>query len=116
MSMPILYRGENRLITRQLRQDDGTTPLLVSALSSVVLKLYQGDTLQGTFTKGTDPQLRAGTGTDELVFELTSTISLALAANLPLTLRWELQLPDADFSAEPSVFIDHQIERPFLIK
>lgn len=114
MSTETLIRGENRLLTRQLRLSDGTTPLLVSTLAQAKATLLQGRAVRAVFTLGTDDELRAGAETDELVLELTSAQSAALAEG-PVTVRWELRVADTDFEAEPDVFIDKIDETPWRI-
>lgn len=114
MSTETIIRGENRLLVRSLRLSDGSTPLLVSSLALAKATLLQGRTVRAVYTLGTDDELRAGSATDELVLELTSARSAALAEG-PVTVRWELRVADADFEAEPDVFIDKIDETPWRI-
>jgi hypothetical protein len=106
--IPILYKGENRLITLPLLLENGITPLLVSTLTHASVQLYQGATLVGTYTMGTDTELRAGEETDELILELTSELTAALTARQPLEALFTLKVADNDFEAEPGAFIDKQ--------
>lgn len=113
MATETIIRGENRLLTRTLRLNDGVTALPVASLALAKVTLLQGGKEKLAFTLGTHAQLRAGGSADEIVFELTSATTLALKAGLPITLRWELRVADADFTAEPGLFIDIQDETPW---
>lgn len=108
-----LYRGENRLFTRTLFLQDGTTELLVSELVSAQVELRQGSSVVATYVWGTDSQLRAGSETNELVLEITSALSLTLQLQVPLEAKWTFKVTDADFESEPDAFIDIMVEQLF---
>lgn len=114
-ALPILFRGENRLIKRLLRLADGATPLPVANLSGARVQLIQRGTVKATAVLGSDATLRAGAA-DELVYELTSAVSAALAIDQTLVLRWMIKVPDAAFTVEPGHFIDILEEEPYLVK
>jgi hypothetical protein len=110
----LIIRGENRLLSRSLRLNDGVTPLPVSSLARAAVQLMQAGKVKFTYVAGTNPELRAGAAADELVLELTSAVSLALKPG-PVTLRWDLWVADADFLVEPALFKDLQDEIPWSI-
>ena len=116
MSLPILHRGANRILRRNLFEVDGTTPLAYASLTALVLKLYQGTQLVKTLTKGIDPELRVGATAYQVEVELTTTITAMLESDIPVTLRWELSTADSEFEVDSDTFNDVQIEQPYLIK
>lgn len=109
--MQTIIPGENRLFHRTLFLENGTDPLLVSSLSYASVQLKQGTTVIATYVKGVGTQLRAGTAANELVLEVTSTITGQLVIDTPLTAMWTLKVADTDFVNEPGLFIDLQVEQ-----
>lgn len=105
--IPILYRGSNRIIVLPLLLEDDATALLASALTYARIRLYQGETLVATYVRGTDNQLRNDPDdTDQLLLELTSTLTDSLERNLPLTGRLRLHVDDTDFEVDDDTFKD----------
>ncbi len=104
MLSQIIVRGENALVTRTLKQADGS-PLLFSALTYAAVRLYQGITLRETLVLGTDAELRAGSGASDIVLELTSDITLALSPGA-LRLEWRTNVSDAAFIVDSSTHKD----------
>ena len=109
-----IYRGENRLIQREMFYSDGTTPLPYSSLAAgCSVELRQGDTVVKTLTAGTDAELRGGSTSTSILIELTSTLTNLLSPGVALTLRWKLRITDTRFTVEPGVFIDFTSEEIF---
>ncbi len=108
--MPTIYRGENRRFSRTLYLADGTTELLVASLAGARVQIVQGARITSSFVLGTDAELRAGTAPNELLFDLSSEESAALVPGMPLSLRWTIKIPDADFVADAATFLDISLE------
>lgn len=115
MSLPTLYIGENRVVSRSLKQADGTTALLVSSLTYAAVELRQGTTSVKTLVLGTDAELRQGSGSSVLDVELTAAITALLSPNVNLTFRWKLKVADSSFTVDSGTFIDWQDEEVFTI-
>jgi hypothetical protein len=110
MSLPTLYRGENRIFARTLLLADGTTALPVAGLSGARVQLLQRGRVVDSYILGTDDEIREGLTTNTLEYELTSTVSAALRIGT-LKLRWTLKLSDSAFTEETTgEFIDVSVE------
>ena len=82
-----LHRGENRILSRFLKQSDGTTNATVSAFTVITATLSQrGDNIV-TYTHGTDAQLRTGGESNEVELEITNTVTRNADPG-PLDLLW----------------------------
>jgi hypothetical protein len=103
----LIYRGENRLLTRPLKQSSGLA-LPVVALSAIKVELIQRGKVRHTFVLGTDGELRAGDDGNSLVLELTSAVTTALEPTNLLE-RYTLELGDNRFVSEPDKAI-HVLE------
>lgn len=83
MATHSIKRGENLLIRKNLLQADGS-PLLLADLAGAVVHLKHTvkskQIILKTYEYGSDPELRAGTTTSQLEFELPMVTS----AELPL--------------------------------
>ena len=102
--MTKILQGENRLLPRQLTLADKTTPLPVASLDRVEVVLSQKGSTVATYVLGTNPQVRA-TGAAELVLEITTAVSTALAKG-PVHEVWTLERANAEFVAEPGKQVD----------
>lgn len=102
-----IRRGENRLLTRNLKQADGNA-LPVISLSLVRVELLQRGKVKHTYVLGADEELKAGSDGSSLVLELTSAVTAALE---PTTLaeRYTLELGDSRYVAEPGKAV-HKLE------
>ncbi len=97
--MSTIYRGENRIFARTLLLSDGETALPVSSLTGARVLLVQSGRVVEEFILGTDDEIREGSETNILEYELTSTVSATLKVG-PLWLRWTLLITDAEFTEE----------------
>lgn len=105
MPSTIIYRGANRLFSFLLTTSDGVTPLAVASLTAVSIDLVQNRVVKDTLVRGTDNELRNGVAANELILELTSALSAALAPGL-LTARFHFTVPDEDFDVDVDIFKD----------
>ena len=110
MSTPTIYPGENRRFSRSLYLENGTTTLPVASLSYARAELYQQGTLLATYLLSAATNLRAGSAANELILELTSTFTATLTEGRVLEVKWTLKVADTDFTQEPNVFVDMQLE------
>lgn len=98
--MTTILQGENRLLSRQLVQSDGITPVVVAGLVSVRVDLLQRGAVLASYTLGVDAPLRAAVDASTVTLELTTAFTLA---NLgAIRERWTLTRTNADFVAEPT--------------
>lgn len=103
--MTTIVRGQNILLTRNLVQSDGTTPLTYASLYSVTLSLVMDGAEVATYTAAASPAaLRPGTNGTSLVLELTSDITAAFPTGT-LEEHYTLSLADSSFVAEPTYSI-----------
>lgn len=117
MSLPILYPGENRLLTRNLKQADGTALNRTSLVTNgAQVELRQEDTVVATYVWGTDAELRSGTAANALDLELTSAFTADLASGVTLKARWKFQVTDAAYTVEPGKAIDILEEELFSVQ
>lgn len=96
--MLTLTKGENAIIRRNLLDAEGN-PLLLSSLQSITLRLRT--IKSAVFLEYTYPStnLRQGTTTSQLEFELIVSVSSGLPAGY-ITLEIELQKTDSDFQTD----------------
>lgn len=104
MSQTILS-GENALVTRTLKQADGSA-LLFSALTGAKVELRQNGGAVLTKTLGTDPELHAGAETDEITLEITEAMRAALTDYNSVELWWWTTTADAAFTQDSSTHKD----------
>jgi hypothetical protein len=105
MSIPILYKGESRLIVKNLVEEDGITPLALSSLNTVTAILSLGDAVVATYVHAVNQELRTGDTASQLILELTPTFTASLEVGT-LSVRFGASAIDADFVASASVFSD----------
>ena len=94
-----IIRGENRRLTRNLKNADGSA-LAVASLASAQVELIQGGAVLHTFILATDDELTEGDDGNSLVLELTSAVTAALSPAL-LKERYTLRITDAAYLVEP---------------
>lgn len=94
-----ISKGENVLIRRNLFQQDGTTPLLISSLAVCKVTLKQTGASDIVYTVGTNPEIREGESTSQVELEIKKTVSAAMVKG-EVTAEWEFELTDADFAVD----------------
>lgn len=110
----VLYRGANHLLERSFLLEDGATALPASDVASLQVELMQAGAVVETLVRGVDGRLRnSGDGTKALL-ELTAATTSALEKG-PLTLRWSLNLADADFDQDGDLYKAILVETPIVI-
>lgn len=88
-----MIKGENILIKKRLK-DANNLDLLVSSLVSAKVRLNGVQ-----YVLGVASQLRQGSATNELEFEITKAISGVLPLG-KLTIEFEIEVPNADFNSD----------------
>ena len=93
-----IYSGENVIVKINLLQGDGATPLLLSSLQSLVVKIKQSTTL-ATYTLGTNEQVRQGDSTSQVEIEITQALSDTLKKG-QVYAQLEMQIANAEFEVD----------------
>lgn len=93
-----IYSGENLIVKVNLFQSDGSTPLLLSSLQSLVVKVKQ-TTVLATYTLGTNGQVRQGDSASQVEVEITQALSLLLKKG-SVYLQIEMQVTNAEFEVD----------------
>lgn len=106
-----LIKSENALVSRLLYTEDGTTPIPLSSLTYLVAEVRQYNRLFATYSYvGTpsDPEIRQGDETNEVIVEITEELSLKLKEG-PLYVRIKGKQVDSDYTVDGEVYdIDEQ--------
>ena len=93
-----IYSGENVIVKINLFQSDGATPLLLSSLQSLVVRIKQS-TVLATYTLGTNNQVRQGDSTSQLEIEITQALSAILKKG-QVYAQLEMQITNDEFEVD----------------
>lgn len=101
----ILYRTENIILERELRQKSGELLAYADLTNDSKVFLFQGTLLKRTLGKGTADEVRQGSTANHIAVELTTAILAALSPG-ELRIQWHTEVADAAFVKDGGVHRD----------